>query len=245
MSLTYQPFGDTPSVNQLSQELRMNVPDGERVTSAVAGLALLASAAPVRSGPARALLLFGGLAFLYRAWSGRCPWYEKLGLDHRHDASGVPGNRGVKVEHSIQIHRSPKVLYDFWHDLVHLPKVMRHVESVERLSARRSAWKVKGPLGKTLSWDAEIINDAAGRLIAWQTLPGASVRNAGSVRFEETPGGGTLLKVSFEFDPPAGGVGAAVSAFLGRDPQRDLEEDLGEFKAFAERELEPFATQRA
>lgn len=222
----------------------MNVSDGERVTSAVAGLALVARATPVRSGAVRTLLLFGGLALLYRAWTGRCPWYEKLGLDHRHDASGVPGNRGVKIEHSIEIHRSPGVLYDFWHDLVQLPKVMRHVESVERLSARRSAWKVKGPLGTSLSWDAEIINDDAGRLIAWQTLPGASVRNAGSVRFEETPGGGTLLKVSFEFDPPIGSVGAALSAMLGRDPQRDLEDDLGQFKAFAERELEPFASER-
>ena len=118
---------------------------------------------------------------------------------------------------------------------------MRHVESVRRLSDRRSYWKVNGPLAQSVSWEAEIINDVPGLLIAWQTLPGAGVRNAGSVSFEPTDAGGTLLKVALEFDPPGGAVGASLAAILGRSPQRDLEEDLARFKEFAEHELAPFA----
>ena len=219
----------------------MNMRDAERATSAVAGLALLASAPSTRLGPVRAFLLLGGVALLYRAWTGRCPWYARRGVDRRHGSSGVPGDRGVKVEHTIEIHRSPDVLYGFWRDLTQLPKVMRHVESVRALSARRSTWTIKGPLGTTISWEAEIINDEPGRVIAWQTLPGATVQSAGSVWFEGTDAGGTLLKVVFQFDPPAGALGAAVSSLLGRDPQRDLEDDLTGFKEFVERELAPFA----
>jgi uncharacterized membrane protein len=240
MSLSYQPFAETPELENLSDELHMNLPDSARAASALGGAALIAAAVPVQSRSLRMLIATLGLAFLYRGVSGRCPWYESRGIDRRHSSSGVPGDTGSKIEHSIEIHRSPQVLYDFWHNLEQLPRVMRHVESVHRMSDRRSQWKVRGPLGKTIEWEAEIINDVPSTLIAWQSLPGCTVRNAGSVWFEPNGNGGTRLKVALEFDPPGGAVGTSLSALLGRSPQRDLEEDLSNFKEFAERELEPF-----
>lgn len=98
-------------------------------------------------------------------------------------------------------------------------------------------------MGATVKWEAEIINDIPGKLIAWQTLPGASVRSAGSVWFEEGSDNSTRVKVSLEFDPPAGIAGGAVAALLGVSPRANLAEDLSRFKAFAERELVPFGAQ--
>jgi len=240
MSLTYQPFAATPEIENLGSDLRMNVPDSERVASAVAGFTFIGSALR-RKGASKWLFLLGGIAFLRRGWTGECPCYRHFAVDHRHgDVSGVPGNRGIKVESTVYVNRSPAVLYKFWQGLEHLPRVMRHVISVLRQSGARSHWKVKGPLGQPLEWEAEIINQEENRFIAWQTLPGATVRNAGSIWFEPTDTGSTRVKVAFEYDPPGGALGGMISRLLGASPQKDLEEDLADFSEFAGRELPVF-----
>jgi uncharacterized membrane protein len=98
------------------------------------------------------------------------------------------------------------------------------------LSDTRSRWRVKGPAGTVLQWDAEIINDEPNELIAWQTLPGARVAHAGSVRFDARPGGGTTVRVSLQYDPPGGALAHVVTRVLGADPGRRIEEDLVRLK---------------
>jgi uncharacterized membrane protein len=244
MSLTYSPFAETPAVAEIAEDLRMNLPDSERIASGIFGVAL-AGAALSRVGPARWLLLIAGAALFRRGFTGRCPAYSQIGLDRRHASSGVPGDRGTKLEHDLEIHRSPEVLYAFWRDLENLPKVMRHIESIQSRSARRSRWQVTGPLGQPVSWEAEIISEERSEHIAWQSLPGSTISNAGSVWFEPTAAGGTRLRVTIQFDPPAGALGASVAAFLGSSPQQQLVDDLARFKEYAERELAPFAAATA
>lgn len=237
-SLTYQPFAQTPEVDRLRHDLQMNLPDGERVFSGVLGFALTA-AGLARGGLTRWALLMAGGALLRRSFTGRCPVYQHLDLDRRHGHSGVPGNRGTRVEASVEIECPSGALFEFWRNLEQLPRVMQHVKSVEQRGAKRSHWKLAGPAGRTLEWDAEIINEEEGRLIAWQSLPGATVSNAGSVWFEPSPSGTTRVKVAFEFDPPAGVLGVAVAELFGNSPEANLVEDLQHFKEFAERELKP------
>jgi uncharacterized membrane protein len=235
MPLDFQPFENLPGFHELRDELDRNMPDGERIGSAFVSASLIPFALRQRGFGRWALLAVSG-AFLYRAVTGRCPAYEALDIDRRHRRAGVSGNHGFRAESIIEIACRPDDLYRFWRNLSELPRVMRHVESVTE-TGEFSHWKVKGPLGKTLEWDAEIINDHPGELIAWQSLPGASVDNAGAVRFEKGKNGTTRLKVAFEFDPPAGPIGAAVAKLLGGSPQRLLDEDLAAFKEFAEREF--------
>lgn len=99
MSLTYQPFAQTPDVDRLRQDLQMNLPDSERVFSGVLGLGL-AAAGLARGGLTRWVMLLAGGALLRRSFSGHCPLYQKLDLDRRHSRSGVPWNRGTRVESS-------------------------------------------------------------------------------------------------------------------------------------------------
>lgn len=240
MSLTYQPFAEVPAVQDLSHELHMNVPDAERTLSALAGVGLLTFGIS-RSGWDKWVWMGLGAALVGRGASGRCPWYSHIQVDRRHPTAGVQGNRGIKVEHSVDIQCPPNVLYRFWRDLQQLPRVMSHLESVRVLGNNRSHWKVRALAGATLEWDAEIINDELDRMIAWQSLPDATVHNAGSVWFEPTRAGGTTrLKVVFEYDVPGGALGAGLAKILGSDPQKLLEKDLATFKDYAERELSPF-----
>jgi uncharacterized membrane protein len=236
MALTYQPFSQTPEIERLSEELHRNIPDSERVLSGALGTALVAAGVS-RSGLTRWALVLAGGALLRRALTGNCPVYSRLDLDKRHGRSGVPGNRGTRIESSVDIRCDARRLFEFWQNLEQLPRVMRHVKSVELRSGKRSHWKVAGPAGQSFQWDAEIINGEPDRMIAWQSLPGASVSNAGSVWFEPRGNGVTRVKVALEFDPPAGSLGVAVAGWLGHSPEKDLGEDLARFKEFAETEL--------
>ena len=65
-------------------------------------------------------------------------------------------------------------IYRFWRDFRNLPTIMPNLESVTVQSDTRSHWVVKGPMGAKFEWDAEIINDKANELIAWQTRARAS-----------------------------------------------------------------------
>ena len=98
-------------------------------------------------------------------------------------ASLGPG-RGIRVEQEIVVRRTPAELFRLWRDLSTMGRVFRHVERVDCVSSHRSHWVVRGPLGTTLEWDAEIINEVENELIGWQSLPGADVDCAGSVHFE-------------------------------------------------------------
>jgi uncharacterized membrane protein len=242
MSLTYQPFAEVPQVDDLKEDLKMNVPDSERTLSALVGGGFIAAGA-TREGPLRWLLVGLGAALVHRGWTGRCAYYSTAGLDPRHrgsraaKGSGVPGNRGTRAEHSIEVYCSSDTLYGFWRNLENLPQIMPHVQSVDQIDQVRSHWRVKGPGNRVFEWDAEIINDEDGRMLAWQTLPGSTVRHAGSVWFEPVENGATRVKVAMEFDPPAGAIGAAIAGMLGDSPQKQLEEDLTRFKEFAELEL--------
>ena len=72
-------------------------------------------------------------------------------------------------------------------DFENLPRFMEHLQSVTMLEDNHSHWVAKGPAGTTVEWDAEIINEEKDETIAWRSLGGATVDNAGSVRFIMRP----------------------------------------------------------
>jgi uncharacterized membrane protein len=112
---------------------------------------------------------------------------------------------------------------------------MSHLKSVEVLDGRRSHWVARSPVGTKLEWDAEIINEKDSELIAWRSLEGASVDNAGSVRFIPAPAGrGTIVRVTIEYIPPAGSIGQLVAKLFGSAPAHQIREDLRRFKQFME-----------
>ena len=190
----------------------MNMTNNERVGSIAAGGALVA-AALLRSGFWRGILLGAGATLLLRGASGRCLLYHELGIDRRdlRQRDGVPGNDGLRIEHAVDIRCPASELYRFWRNLEQLPRILRHVESVEPTDEWHSHWVARGPFGPALEWDAEIVNERENALIAWQSIHGATLRNAGSVRFEPTYDGLTRLKVCLELQPIGGPAAIAVA----------------------------------
>jgi uncharacterized membrane protein len=213
-----------------------NVGYQERMVSSVAGALLAAyGLASSRSG---SLLLAGlGGALLHRGMTGQCYGYKALGINTAkpRPATVIPAKQGSHVERSLVIMREPAELYSFWRELENLPRVMKHLKSVEAHDRVRSHWVAEGPVGKNVEWDAEIFNDVENELIAWRSIPGGDVDTAGSVRFEPLgTGRGTRVTVNLKYDPPAGKVGAWIASFLGHDPETMVAEDLGRLKLLVE-----------
>lgn len=178
-----------------------------------------------------------GAMLLLRGLSGRCMLYRALGIDTAHfsGVAGVGGGRGIRVEKTVRVRRSPGDVYNFWRHLENLPRFMPHVEAVRDTGDGHSHWVVKGPAGSRVEWDAEIINDRPGEILSWQSLPGAEVENAGSVWFRGTDGGmETDVKVALLYQPPAGRVGASLARILGDAPEQQLDQDLARFKELVE-----------
>lgn len=222
---------DNATVVESAAGDRRNVGSSERAVSAVFG-ALLA-AWGLRHG--RRAGLFAALAggeLVRRGLTGRCYGYDVLGVDTRRGPV-----RPVMIEASVTVWRPAGEVYAFWRDLSNLPRFMRHVESVVEHGAERSHWVARS-LGTRLEWDALLVNDQPGRLIAWRSLDGAPVDHAGSVRFAPADGGaGTEVAVTLAYRAPLGVPGAAgraVALLLRNVTAGDVKEDLRSFKRLLE-----------
>jgi uncharacterized membrane protein len=231
-------FGRRPGGDGSRRETGRNVAGGERAVTAAAGLAL-ALAGLRRRGVGGAALAAAGAALLARAYTGRCPASRALALDRarapRSPVASVPHGGGIKIEHAVTVNRPAGELYRFWRRLENLPRFMEHLESVTLAGDGRSHWTAKGPFGTRVEWNADIVNDRENELIAWRSLKGADVGNAGSVQFHPAPGGrGTEVKVVLEYRRRGGLLGSALAKLSREDPERQVREDLRRFKQVME-----------
>jgi uncharacterized membrane protein len=213
-----------------------NISDMERWLSMVAGVGLAAYGVS-RRRPAGWVLAGLGAMLLERGWTGHCRTYEMFGLNTagtgQDTRRALGGSAGIVIDESITINRSISELYRFWRNLENLPRVMSHLESVERITDTLSRWRAKGPGGADVEWNAEIINEVPDKVIGWRSIEGSDVVSAGSVNFDEVAGG-TRVRVRLQYSPPGGRVGAAVARVMGHDPATEIREDLRKFKSSVE-----------
>ncbi len=212
-----------------------NVGTTERVLSLLGGGVLAAYGLSRRN--TRGLLLAGiGGALIYRGATGHCDVYQALRLSSADstDQGTVPARHAVHLEHSTTILRPREELFSFWRRLENLPRIMPHLISVQELDGNRSHWVAHGLTGP-IEWDAEIIHERPGEMVAWKSCEGAEVATAGSVHFEPAPGNrGTEVRVVMDYIPPAGKLGAGIAWLAGRDAESQIREDLRTFKRMME-----------
>jgi uncharacterized membrane protein len=216
-----------------------NVGDLERLISAATGT-LLAALAVKRRDLLGLAAGIAGAGLIYRSATGYCPIYGAFGIDtsetsgEHNPRASVPYGRGVRIEEEIAVARPARELYTYWRRLETLPQFMHHLEEVTALTDSRSRWRVRAPIGARATWEAEIINDIPGQMIAWRSLPGSAMHHAGSVHFDQRDAL-TNVRVVLEYAPPARFIGASIARILGEDPQRQIAADLRRFKQIVER----------
>lgn len=200
-----------------------------RTAGDLVDLALIGSALPTRRrGRQKALRAAAGVAAVAALDAGAAIALRNEGLDPR----------GISVTQSVTICRRPDEVYAFYRDFQNLPTFMSHLEFV-RVENGISHWRARGPLGSRIEWDAEIVDDQPGQVIAWRSVAGADVPNSGRVRFRPVPGRSetdmdTELIVELHYAPPAGAMGRAVAKLFGEEPAQQIASDLRRLKQVME-----------
>ena len=231
--VTFEDKSINETMSERSGGRTTNVGKVERIASTIGGGALIGYALLNRSKFNTALGVLGA-ALAYRGATGQCEVYRALGVNTAAEGSEKVA-RDVHVEKSITIDRSPAELYQFWRNFENLPQFMEGLESVTELGQNRSHWIATGPAGKRVEWDAEIYNEKPNELIAWRSIGDADITNAGSVHFEEAPGGrGTQVKVTLNYNPPGGKAASLFAKLFGSEPGQLVERNLKRLKQFVE-----------
>lgn len=147
------------------------------------------------------------------------------------------GHRAVDLQKTVTIHAPADRVFAFVTEWERWPQWMSHVREVSgRGTVRgreRTHWVVDGPLGVPVSWDAITTGIVPNEEIAWKTEDGAAVAHAGVIRLVPVDDA-TRLELRMSYNPPAGVLGHAVAASFGRDPKRQMDDDLARLKTTIE-----------
>jgi len=232
------------NVSEIAERLRLgadvNVGKGERLASLLggAGLAVLGAR---QKGIGGALLGLAGAALVHRGATGHCFVYEALEMDtaqgtSEHGVVAAENEPGVSVNASVTVNRPPDEVYALWRDFERAPRYMERISRVEVLDETRSRWTATGPMGRSWTWESEVVEDRPGELIAWESLPGAELPNRGWVQFAPAGSDGRQTEVRYftQFDPPGGIIGDAIASAFHDAPRDMIRGDLRRFRQLAE-----------
>jgi uncharacterized membrane protein len=205
--------------------------DRERIVSALAGSLLVY--VTTRKHTVNTLLLLGGGYLLYRAVSGHCSVKDTISR-RRTSVHGAD----LKIRTHVVVNRPRAEVYAFWRRLENWPLFMRHVENIDELDARTSAWRLKIPGGDLgdIRWEARIVKDEKDRELSWNSVEGAVIRNTGKINFSDTPGKGTRIDVMIVYGIPGGPIGDRMGGLLTPAFRRRVEEDIQEYREYLETE---------
>jgi uncharacterized membrane protein len=212
--------GDKLSTNQTEAG------EVERWASLIGGGAMVLMG--LRQGSLRgALTALAGGGLLYQGAT------KQSTIQQAQEAIGI--NQSIKVEKTVTINKPAEELYRFWHNFENLPTFMKHLKSVKVYNEKRSHWIANAPLGNSVEWDADILEDRENEFISWASVEGADVDNSGFVRFKKAPGDrGTEVKVVLEYNPPGGALAATVAKLFGEEPEQQIGDELRRFKMLME-----------
>jgi uncharacterized membrane protein len=204
--------------------LQENWAPATRLLAGAAGGALAYQGVRSR-GPAGVLLATLGAGVLARALTN-LPAKRLTGLG--------AGRRAIDVQKVINVAAPIEEAWNLWSNYENFPRFMAHLKEVRRIGEGRSHWVASGPAGVSVEWDAVTTASVPEEMIAWKSIEGSPVENAGIVRFRPNPDGGTQIDVRISYNPPGGAIGHAVASLFGADPKRAMDEDMVRLKSLLE-----------
>jgi uncharacterized membrane protein len=149
--------------------------------------------------------------------------------------AAVPHQAGrIRVQKTLTIDAPIEEVFAFWSRFENFPRFMEHVLEV-RAEGDRSYWRVAGPAGVPIEWQAEITERIEHRKIAWRSLSGSVVEHHGEVHFERAGDQATRISVHMAYRPPGGALGHAAAGFLLGDPKTLMDADLLRLQSLFER----------
>lgn len=139
-----------------------------------------------------------------------------------------------RVQESIEVQAPLQDVYSYWSNFQNFPRFMENIEEVRMTGEDTSHWKVKGPLGTSVEFDAKTTEMNPEQGVGWNTVDG-QVMTSGEIRFQEVQPDRTRVEVTMNYaDPPGGKAGEAVANILS-DPEKSMSQDLENFAGIVER----------
>lgn len=216
--------------SETGSKLSVNVGKAERIASIVGGSLLIYQAFKTDDKKYQLPAALAGLYLFSRGATGHDTFYGLLGKQKLPDTV-----KNINIITKVAVNRPRMEVYNFWRKLSNLPLFMEHLKQVEVLDDKRSHWtaKVPGHLGE-IEWDAEIVKEIEGELLGWNSLPGATIHNAGKVEFRDIAGYGTELHVVITYRAPFGDVGEGIASLLTPMVKKMIIKDIKGFKRYIE-----------
>lgn len=212
-------------------KLSVNVGKIERVASILAGTVLLYKGFKSKKSALKVPAIVAGGFLWFRGATAHCPVYSALGKNKLQDTV-----RNINIRTMVTVNRPRNEVYAFWRQLSNLPLFMEHLKSVEVLDGKRSLWKAQLPatFGTTLQWEAEIVKEIEGEFIGWNSLPNASIQNAGKVEFRDTLNNETEIRVTISYRAPFGDIGEGIASWLNPMLESVIKKDVQNYKHYLE-----------
>jgi len=210
-------------VIQQDEKSPVNVSPGERIVSTLAGAWMVYCGLRKKVNIPEVLT---GSYLIFRGYSGFCYMYDYFGKKR------LPNpNTNINLRVSTIVPRSPMEVYNHWKDFSLLPAFFKHIRSVKRIDEVTTEWTAEIFHNvKVMTWKAEVVKDEPGKLIAWKSLEGSFVRNAGKVEFHALDPFNTRVEVVITY-ASEGGIGPdlVLRAF---NPvfQKMIEADMASFR---------------
>jgi uncharacterized membrane protein len=132
------------------------------------------------------------------------------------------------ITESIEVDAPVTTVYNQWTQFEEFPRFMEGVDSIQQQDDRHLHW-IASHAGKRHEWDAEIVDQAPDKRVAWRDVSGTT--NEGEVTFEPLGTDRTRVNVRMDWEPE--GVREKIGAALGFDDRR-VKGDLARFKSFIE-----------
>ena len=148
-----------------------------------------------------------------------------------------------RVEGSIEVEAPVQEVYGYWQTLENLPQFMTNVEEVRSTGPDTTHWRVKGPLGASLEFDAQTTQDEPNSAIGWNSVDG-TVQTSGQVRFREVTPSRTRVEVQMNYWDAPGGRAGEVASRIVANPQVMMRQDLQNFKEIIEGTATPEEIQQ-
>jgi uncharacterized membrane protein len=213
----------------------MNRP-GDRLLT-MSGGGLLALYGLIRGGLIGKLALLAGANYVAKGLTQRDMLGEAVGK-MRAAGAGQSGGKGIEFRKGVRINAPVEQVFAYWQNYDNFPRFMSHLKEVRDMGDGRSHWVANGPAGVPVEWDAMVTEMRPNRVIAWESVPGSDVYNAGRVRFEPVDGA-TRIDVFMTYNPPGGVAGHAIASLFGADPSTAMDDDLLKLKSLIEGDNTP------
>lgn len=111
---------------------------------------------------------------------------------------GLVGARGdrraVDIVKTLNIAAPVEEVFRFWTKFENFPRFMTNVREVRDSGNGMSHWVVAGPAGIPVEWDAETTKLIPNEVLAWKSVKGSVIANAGIIQFQPSSAGADSVR---------------------------------------------------